>query len=197
MLHILDQIYSQKEYIDIELIGVDSLDELGIKPLDYKIRIPKNRRYNTWVSEVNGCVKTRIDYAQRPKSWDQYVSKVDEIRNDINKLIQKTIRLIDDVYKKGGFTKERLDQVKKQIGIFQKHNFLENYLPVSVVDPYCLYSEGQNNLEGENNIAVSEIFPISQLLSVEKYKCFREYFNRVISSLGNFYTLYRQFGDMA
>ena len=109
MLDILEQMYPQKEYIDIELLGVDLLDDLGIEPLDYKLRMHKDRRYNTWVSEVNGWVKIRIDYTQRPESWGQYVAEVDEIRTDVNELIEQTIRLIDDIYKKGRFTKERAE----------------------------------------------------------------------------------------
>lgn len=97
MLDILEQMYPQKEYIDIELLGVDLLDDLGIEPLDYKLRMHKDRRYNSWVSEVNGWVKIRIDYTQRPESWGQYVAEVDEIRTDVNELIEQTIRLIDDI----------------------------------------------------------------------------------------------------
>lgn len=69
MLDILKQMYPQKEYIDIELLGVDLLDDLGIKPFDYKLRMHKDKRVNSWVSEVNGWVKNRIDYTQRPDSW--------------------------------------------------------------------------------------------------------------------------------
>lgn len=106
MLDILEQMYPQKEYIDIELLGVDLLDDLGIEPLDYKLRMHKDRRYNTWVSEVNGWVKIRIDYTQRPESWGQYVAEVDEIRTDVNELIEQTIRLIDDIYKKEDLPKK-------------------------------------------------------------------------------------------
>lgn len=45
MLDILQQIYPDKEYIDIELIGVNIVDDLGIKPLDYKLRIKKKNRH--------------------------------------------------------------------------------------------------------------------------------------------------------
>ena len=186
MLDILEQMYPQKEYIDIELLGVDLLDDLGIEPLDYKLRMHKDRRYNSWVSEVNGWVKIRIDYTQRPESWGQYVAEVDEIRTDVNELIEQTIRLIDDIYKKGRFTKERWKRIEDQVGVFRRHTFAENHLPVSAVDPYCLYSEGKNN------IPASEYFPMRQLLSVEKYKRFRKYFNEVYSSLDSFYNQFAE-----
>ena len=186
MLDILEQMYPQKEYIDIELLGVDLLDDLGIEPLDYKLRMHKDRRYNTWVSEVNGWVKIRIDYTQRPESWGQYVAEVDEIRTDVNELIEQTIRLIDDIYKKGRFTKERWKRIESRVGVFSMHTFAENHLPVSAVDPYCIYSEGKNNLPA------SEYFPMRQLLSVEKYKRFRKCFNEVYSSLDNFYNQFAE-----
>ncbi|MFR8710953.1 MAG: hypothetical protein ACLVEN_01810 [Anaerotignum lactatifermentans] len=186
MLDILEQMYPQKEYIDIELLGVDLLDDLGIEPLDYKLRMQKDKRYNTWVTEVNGWVKNRIDYTQRPRSWGQYVTEIDAIRTDVNKLIEQTIRLIDDIYKKGRYTKERWKRIEEQIDVFRRHIFAENHLPISAVDPYCLYSEGKNNM------IASEYFPMRQLLSVEKYKNFRKYFNKVYTSLDNFYNQFAE-----
>ncbi|MBR3801882.1 MAG: hypothetical protein IKK37_00360 [Clostridia bacterium] len=187
MLDILQQLYPQKEYIDIELVGVDLLDDLGIEPLDYKLRIQKSNRHNTWVSEVNGWIKIRIDYALRPSSWEQYVLEIDQIRIEANKLIEETIKLIDDIYKKGRYTKERWKRVEDKLGFFRKYSFSENRLPVSAVDPYCLYSEGTKN------IPVSDFFTMRQLLSVEKYKVFRKEFNNVYTSLDNFYN---QFADV-
>ena len=187
MLNILKQLYPQKEYINIELIGVDLLGELGIEPLDYKLHIHKSNRRDTWVSDVNGWIKVRIDYSLRPSSWEQYVSEIDHIRTNVNDLIEATIKLIDDIYKKGRYTKERWNQVADRIGIFKKHTFAENRLPVSAVDPYCLYSEG-NKI-----IPASDFFTMRQLLSVEKYKTFRKHFNEVYTSLENFYN---QFADI-
>lgn len=186
MLNILEQIYPQKEYINIELLGVDLLDDFGIEPLDYKLRMHKDSRCNAWVSEVNGWVKSRIDYTQRPESWGQYVAEIDGIRTDVNELIEQTIRLIDDIYKNGRFTKERWKRIEYQISVFRRHVFYENYLPLSAVDPYCLYSEGKNNMPA------SDYFSMRQLLSVKKYERFRKYFNEVYSSLDNFYNQFAE-----
>ncbi len=57
MLDILKQLYPEKEYIDIELIGVDLLQDLGIEALDHKLHIHKSKRPNAWVSELNGWTK--------------------------------------------------------------------------------------------------------------------------------------------
>lgn len=100
MLDILKQLYPEKEYIYIELIGVDLLQELGIEVLDRKLRIHKSKRPNVWVSELNGWIKIRIDYSLRPSSWLEYIADIDETRSSVNDLIVETIKLIDDVYKK-------------------------------------------------------------------------------------------------
>ncbi len=181
MLDILKQLYPQKEYIDIELLGVDLISELGIKPLDFQLRIHKSNRHITWVSEVNGWIKNRIDYSLRPSSWEQYVAKIDQIRMDANELVEETIKFIDDIYKKGRYTKERWKRVETRLEKFKKHTLVENYLPVPAVDPYCLYSEGNKN------IPASDLFTMRQLLSVEKYKNFRKQFNDFYSSIENFY----------
>ena len=97
MLDILQQIYPDKEYIDIELIGVNIVDDLGIKPLDYKLRIKKKNRHIQWMSDINAWVKTRIDFDLRPDFWNEYVAKIDELRLDANDLVLDTIKCIDDL----------------------------------------------------------------------------------------------------
>lgn len=181
MFNILKQLYPQKEYIDIELIGVDILKDLGIDALDYKLHIHKSKITCGWVSEVNGWLKVRIDYALRPSTWDQYVREIDQARRDANDLISQMIRFIDDIYKKGRYTKERWKRVEDRIKKFNSHTFAENRLPKSAIDPYCLYSEG--NLKRE----INDYFPMRQLLSVNKYECFRKLYNNVYSSLENFF----------
>ena len=146
----------------------------------------KDKRVNSWVSEVNGWVKNRIDYTQRPDSWGKYVAEIDEIRTSVNELVVQTIKLIDDIYRKGRYTQGRWKQIERGITVFKRHTFAENHLPVSAVDPYCLYSEGKDD------IPAAEYFPMRQLLSVEKYKRFRKYFNELYSSLDNFYNQFAE-----
>ena len=181
MLDILKQLYPEKEYIDIELIGVDLLQDLGIEALDHKLHIHKSKRPNAWVSELNGWTKIRIDYSLRPSSWQEYVADIDEIRSGVNDLIVETIKLIDDVYKKGRYTQDRGKRIDDRLKVFRKHTFAENRLPYFAVDPYCLYSEGNAKSP------VAEYFPMRQLLSVGKYENFRKSLNDVYSSLDNFY----------
>lgn len=181
MLDILKQLYPEKEYIDIELIGVDLLQDLGIEALDHKLHIHKSKRPNAWVSELNGWTKIRIDYSLRPSSWQEYVADIDEIRSGVNDLIVETIKLIDDVYKKGRYTQDRGKRIDNRLKVFRKHTFVENRLPYFAVDPYCLYSEGNAKSP------VAEYFPMRQLLSVGKYENFRKSLNDVYSSLDNFY----------
>lgn len=181
MLDILKQLYPEKEYIDIELIGVDLLRDLGIEALDHKLHIHKSKRQNTWVSELNGWTKIRIDYSLRPSSWQEYVADIDEIRSNVNDLIVETVKLIDDVYRKGRYTQDRGKRVDDRLKVFREHTFAENRLPTFAVDPYCLYSEGNAKSP------VAEYFTMRQLLSVGKYEKFRKRLNDVYSSLDNFY----------
>lgn len=149
--------------------------------MDHKLHIHKSKRPNTWVSELNGWVKIRIDYSLRPSSWQGYVADVDEIRTNVNDLVVETIKLIDDVYRKGRYTQDRGKRIDDRLKVFREHTFAENLLPYFAVDPYCLYSEGNAKSP------VAEYFPMRQLLSVDKYKNFRKYLNNVYSSLDNFY----------
>lgn len=186
MLDILKQIYPNKEYIDIELIGVDLLRDIGIDAMDYKLHIHKDRRPNFWVTELNGWVRTRIDYSLRPSTWNQYVAEIDDIRKSAHELISDTMKLIDDLYKKGRCTKERWKRVEDQIKAFRQHTSAEHLLPQFAVDPYCLYSEG--NVKGPN----AEYYTMRQLLSVGKYEKFRKSLNDVCTSLDNFYNQFTQ-----
>lgn len=77
LLNILQQIYSDKEYIEIEVIGTNILFELGIKVIDDKVRIKKENRYLAWITEINSWLKSRIDYLYRPESWYKYVQVID------------------------------------------------------------------------------------------------------------------------
>lgn len=186
MLHILQQMYPEKDYINIELIGVDLLTELGIQALDDKLHIHKRYRYNNWITEVNGWAKNRINYSFRPTSWNQYVSEIDKMRDNVNELVMEIIRLIDDIYKKGHFTKNRWKRIEERIKVFRIHIFSENRLPSFTVDPYCLYSE-----EGYKQQSV-EYFPMQQLLSIGKYEKFRKVLNSVYTSLDNFFSQFRE-----
>lgn len=186
MLDILKQMYPEKEYIDIELIGVDLLGDLGIKAMDHKLHIHKDKRPNTWVSEVNGWTKNRIDYSLRPATWNQYVLEIDEIRSNVHELILETLKFIDDIYKKGHYTKERWKRVEERLAVFRTHTFAENRLPYFAVDPYCLYSEGNAKSP------TAEFFTMHQLLSVGKYEKFRKRLNDVYTSLDNFYNQFAE-----
>ena len=186
MLDILKQIYPNKEYINIELIGVDLLKDIGIDPIDHVLLIHKDNRHDIWKTEINGWLKTRIEYNLRPKTWDEYVSEIDTIRTSVNELITETLRLIDDLYKKGRFTQARGNRVDEKLKVFRNHTFAENRLPYAAVDPYCLYSE--SNVK---QIA-TDYFPMRQLLSVGKYEKIRKGLNDVYTSLDNFYNQFSE-----
>lgn len=186
MLNILQQLYPNKEYIDIELLGVNLLADVGIQAMDYKLHMHKSNRHSRWISEVNGWVKIRIEYGLRPASWMEYVKEIDLVRSSVNTLLINTMKLVDDIYKKGHYTKERWTHVESQMMFFREHIFYENMLPKTIMDPYCLYSEGT-----VQHIADYD-YPVQQLLSVEKYKKFRKVFGNVYTLLDNFYNQFAE-----
>ena len=181
MLDILKQLYPEKEYIDVELIGVDLLRDLGIEALDHMLHIHKSKRLETWVTELNGWVRIRIEYSFRSSSWQEYVTKLDELRMNTNNLVVETIKLFNDIYKKGRYTKKRGEKIDNLIELFKKQIFNKNRLPHSAVDPYCLYSESNDKSLD------AEYYPMRQLLSVKKYDNFIKYYNDLCRSMDNFY----------
>ena len=180
MLNILQQLYPDIEYINIELVGVNLLDDLGVPAMDDKLHIHKSKRTINWISETNGWVRVRIEYSMRPATWNLYVSQVDDIRKCIVHFSDTLIRLIDDIYKKGRYTKERWNSVKSSLKQLQKLTLTEKYLPICAVDPYCLYSESSDKSP------IVEFVPIAQLLSAWKYKKFRKHYSDLCSSMSNF-----------
>ena len=164
MLNILQQLYPNKEYIDIELVGVNLFGEVGIEPMDYKLHIHKNHRYSSWITDVNCWVRNRVEYELRPASWNEYVQEIDLVRSSSNELLLDTIKLIDDIYKKGRYTNVWWNHVKTQMETFRRHIFYQHRLPKTTMDSYCLYLE-----------------------ETEKYKVFREVFRNVYTSLDYFY----------
>lgn len=180
MLNVLQNLYPNSEYINIELVGVDIFEDLGVTSMDDKLHIHKSNRTLGWISETNGWVRVRLEYSMRPSTWNLYVSQIDDIRRCIVRFSDSAVRLIDDIYKKGHFTTERLESVKKSAKEIQTQTLPEKYLPLCAVDPYCLYSE----TSAKSHLA--EAIPSTQLLSVGKYENFRKQFSNLCSSMNNF-----------
>ncbi|MGM1049832.1 MAG: hypothetical protein ACQEXX_27375 [Bacillota bacterium] len=182
LYNVLKRMYYDKEYIQIELLGVDVLDDLGIDAIDHTVCIPKGNRYDDWITEVNSWIKSRIDYHYRPETWRQYVSKIDELRKVADTLITKMISCFDYLYKKKYLNKGRWTKVEESIEQFKALTFSPLLLPKSVVDPYCLFREDMSSLSTETQ----ELERISHLLSYSKYKIFRKNFSDVYRHLENF-----------
>lgn len=182
MLALLQQIYPQKEYIDIELLGVDLHGDLGIEPLDYKLHIHKENRRNSWITDINAWAKTRIDYYNRPNSWKEYVERIDCVRTIANQLVVEIIGFIDFLYKKRRFNKDKWDRVVEKRKQFNVYTFGDNLLPISVVDPYCLYREDMS----EDTVSETPS-PVVSVRYVDKYKKFRKSYTKTFQPLDNFF----------
>ena len=108
------------------------------------------------------------------------MQEIDEIRTSVNELVLAMLKMLDELYKKRRFSKDQGGKVDKLKKVFSAHTFAENYLPVTSVDPFCLFTEG--NVGKVNSEAHSDLFPIRQLLSIEDYKPFRKMLNDVYGS---------------
>lgn len=182
MVALLQQLYPSKEYIDIELLGVDLHGDLGIKPLDYKLHIHKENRKNGWVTDVNAWAKTRIDYCNRPNSWKEYVERIDCIRTIANQLVIEIIGFIDFLYKKRRFNKDKWDRIVEKRKQFNAYTLGDNLLPKSVADSYCLHREDMFE------DTASEPQPhIACVRYIDKYKKFRKSYLKTFQPLDNFF----------
>lgn len=141
VMDILNQMYSEREYIEVALIGVNLLQDLGIEAIDHKARIHKTNRHNAWITEINAWEKSRIDYYYRPDSWECYVNRVDEIRECSSNLISDAISYFEFLYKKKLHSKERFDKLTADISDMKQLLFSGLLLPKTVVDTYCLFRE--------------------------------------------------------
>ncbi|MEL7661115.1 hypothetical protein [Acetobacterium wieringae] len=187
-LNILQQIFPTKEYIEVELIGVDLLSDFAIEQLDYKVRIPRSNRYDNWITEINSWFISRVNYTCRPLSWNEYVEKIEKIRTTSNTLISDAISLVDNFYKKQRWSKDRWDKVSTGIAILSSLISEDLLLPVSVVDKYCLYREDmQNDIFKENNKIV-----IAPLLYT-KYKKLKK---ELVNGYNSVETFFKNFADV-
>lgn len=181
-LDILHQIFPYKEYIEVELLGVDLLSDLAIEQMDYKVRIHKSNRNDTWITEINSWFISRVNYSCRPSSWNEYVEKIEKIRRISNTLISDTISLVDNFYKKQRWSKDRWDKVYTGIATLSSLISKDLLLPISVVDKYCLYREDmQNDIFKEDNKIV-----IAPLLYA-KYKKLKKELSNGYNSVENFF----------
>lgn len=181
-LNILQQIFPTKEYIEIELLGVDLLSDLAIEQMDYKVRIHRSNRNDTWITEINSWFISRVYYLCRPSSWNEYVEKIEKIRTTSNTLILNAISLIDTFYKKQRWSKDYWDKVYTGMATLSSLISKDLLLPVSVVDKFCLYREDmQNDNFMENNKIV-----IAPLLYT-KYKELKKEISNGYTSVENFF----------
>ena len=185
VLYVLQQVYPEKEYIDIELIGVDVLEDIGIKALDNKLCIHKTNRYDYWIVELNSWVKNRVDYMQRPTSWNEFITHIDQARKKADSINVELLKVIDDVYKKGHSSDGRVNTIKTLLNDFSANKRLENnLLPCYLVDSYCQYSETNRTIVEKHLWDI--ISP--RLAFVEPYKKLLKNYTETFDSLNNFYS---------
>lgn len=184
-LNILKQIFPTKEYIEVELVGVDLLSDLAIMQMDYKVRIHKSNRNDTWITEINSWFISRVNYSGRPSSWNEYVEKVEKIRTTSNTLISNAISLVDNFYKKQRWSIDRWVKVCTGIATLSSLISKDLLLPISVVDKYCLFREDmqEDNFNEDNKIVIAPLL-------YNRYKTLKKEFSNGYNSIESFFKNY-------
>lgn len=186
-LNILQQVFPNKEYIEVELLGIDLLSDLSIQQIDYKVRIHKSNRNDTWITEINSWFISRVNYSCRPSSWNEYVGKIEQIRSTSNTLISDAISLVDNFYRKQYLSKERCDKVYAGMASLSLLTSKDLLLPISVVDKYCLYREDM-----QNDIFKKDTKIIIAPLLYTKYKKLKKALSDSYIHIENFFKNFEQ-----
>ena len=100
---------------------------------------------------------------------DVLLTKLDELRINTNNLVVETIKLFNDIYKKGRYTEQRGKKIVNLIELFKEKLLNENLLPYFAVDPYCLYSEGNELLECQVKKVLVKDIPEEYMPTNESY----------------------------
>jgi len=187
VLELLDNMYPEKEYINVRLVGVDVFQDIGIEAMDHEVNIQKKNRPSMWITEINSWEKSRIDYSYRPDSWKEYLKEVDDIRQIAWTLIVETIGYIEFLYKKNRHSKERWDKIIKKLSELKKLFNINILLPKAIVDPYCLYREGMDETRFENRIESMIQAGDTYTTSIDQYSGFRKSFVKTYTSLISFF----------
>ncbi|WP_338540372.1 hypothetical protein [Paenibacillus tundrae] len=190
MTDLLDQVFPEKEYIEVKLIGTDLLRDIGIDAYDNESNINKKNRPNLWIMELNAWEQTRIDYLDRPDTWTQYVMHVDQIRKKSKELIYFTIDYLDFIYKKKRHDNLRWDRVVETLKEFKHVMNKEILLPKTAVDPYCLIREKMNlDLNAGNIDILNKLGIVSEFMeiSINQYMNFEKGFYGTHRKLVYFY----------
>jgi len=142
MVDILSRIYPTNPYIEVSLVGIDLLTELGISAIDNVKKIPLENRPDTWFTRINATYKNLLEYNHRPKDWIEYIGRVNDVRKEISNIFTELIQTIDSLYKKGYVKGTKVfDEVENFSHKLSNHKPL---LPQICVDEFGVYSEGRN-----------------------------------------------------
>lgn len=187
MLTLLKQLYPDKDLINIELVGVDLLSEIGINAYDNVLHIKKENRPDDWITEINGWTQCRIRNEFRPTTWKEYIQIIDKNKNDIVQLINSMIRLINDLYEKGRVSEKRIRFLIKGIKQLEEITKKEQLLPQSISDPFCMFCEAQGRKDGKNEKDEKDYSAQNILISLKQFELFRKYQNAYLSSIKNYF----------
>ncbi|MEK3792953.1 hypothetical protein MKX42_14580 [Paenibacillus sp. FSL R7-0204] len=183
MVGLLDRLYPNKEFITVELLGVDIFRDFGINSFDNKRRISKENRRDWWITQVNSWLLMRVNLKHRHDNWDAYIKEIISLRKTVFETLSDFKNLIEFFYK------HKYWNVSKSKSFFSKLDNLkllmrkEYLLPIIVVDNFGISSEGFKEVPSSH---------ISTSISTHPYKEYRKHLQGVISAIGNFFAQFHE-----
>lgn len=186
MVELLDNIYPEKEYIHVKLIGVDLLSELNITIPDKEKKIARENRVCKWISEINSWVITRSAYNERPENWEQFSDIILDKISFLKSLLRKFLYVIDAVYLKGKNDEILYQDFRRGFEKIHKKSCI--LLPKNIVDETYLVSEQLQNKEStdKDNSFNNGINIESKRVALNSYKGFLKNINELFTSTENF-----------
>jgi len=182
MVDIFSRIYPTKSFIEVNLIGIDLLGDLGIESLDSSKNIPLENRPDKWITRINTWCMNLIEFKYRPNNWIEFIDNIINVRKVVADAFAGLIKEIDTLYKKG-YIKDT-NTIKDIFALGNKLLHSELFLPAICVDKFGMYGES-NNLDNMLKASIN--------LSIYETSEFRKAISNIISSVQTFAT---QFSDV-
>ncbi len=182
MVKLLGRLYPSKETINVKLVGVDLLRDLGIKPYDYEKHISRENNLDQRITELNSWIINYAEFLNRPNDWDEYLKLVLTDRKTIVEIINDLINFVDRIYSKRQITRGKVAEIEGQIKSLFSMLSKTISLPKVVVDQYGMNSEGSKNS--------AQFLPNTSIASVQPYEILVNSFKKVRSSFQKFLEYY-------
>lgn len=176
--NILRQMYSNKKYISIKLIGKETLlESYGIESIDTELKIENEKQIDPWLVELNIYAMSRIKNLYRLDNWSEFIQEINTEIKKIDYLTAKFITYINYIYVNGFLNENQINELQELLRIAEEYNLKKVSLPKCAFNKYCLFTE-ENTVDIE--IKLNEV----------KVELETIIYNEFISSLSRMKTSY-------